>query len=42
MVLVMPICLTCNENESIDGFYCFACGVDIYFAETIFESEEAL
>ena len=23
--LDMPICLSCNENESIDGFSCFTC-----------------
>lgn len=35
-------CLTCNENEAIDGFYCFGCGIDIYFSEeTIFEMGES-
>jgi len=35
------ICLSCNENEAIGGFYCFGCGIDIYFAEeTIFEMGE--
>jgi hypothetical protein len=34
-------CLECNENEAIDGFYCFGCGIDIYFSEeTIFEMGE--
>lgn len=36
------LCLDCNENESIGGFYCFGCGIDRYFSEvTIFESSEA-
>lgn len=35
-------CVNCNENEAVDGFYCFGCGIDIYFAErTIFEMGES-
>ena len=34
-------CITCGDNEAIDGFYCFGCGIDIYYSETIFESQEA-
>lgn len=35
------LCVDCNENEAIDGFYCFGCGIDIYFSEmNIFEMGE--
>ena len=37
----MILCLDCNENEALDGFYCFGCGIDRYYSETIFETEEA-
>ena len=34
-------CLQCGDNEAIDGFYCFGCGIDIYFSEqNIFEIGE--
>jgi hypothetical protein len=34
-------CIHCGDNEAIDGFYCFGCGIDIYFSEeTIFEMGE--
>jgi len=36
------ICLNCNENIAIDPWYCFSCGIEIYYSETIFETEEAL
>ena len=29
------LCLTCNENEAIDGFYCFHCGIDKYYSEEL-------
>ena len=34
-------CVNCGDNEAIDGFYCFGCGIDIYYSETIFETAEA-
>lgn len=34
-------CITCGDNEAVDGFYCFGCGVDKYFSElNIFELGE--
>lgn len=34
-------CSLCGDNEAIDGFYCFGCGIDVYFSEiTIFEMGE--
>ena len=33
-------CITCGDNEAIDGFYCFGCGVDIYYSEGIFDTAE--
>ena len=35
------LCVNCNENEAVDNFYCFGCGIDIYFSEqNIFEIGE--
>ncbi len=31
----MPNCILCNENEALDGFYCFKCGIDTYYSEMI-------
>ena len=31
----MNNCVMCNENEAIDGFYCFNCGIDTYYSEML-------
>ena len=31
--LVEELCVNCNENSPLDGFYCFHCGIEIYYSE---------
>lgn len=36
------LCVDCNENEPIDGFRCFGCGIDYHYSELVlFETMEA-
>jgi hypothetical protein len=30
---MLNLCVDCNENEMIDGFRCFGCGIDFDYAE---------
>lgn len=36
-------CIDCRENEAIDGFRCFGCGIDYHYSEGIdlFTTQEA-
>lgn len=29
------LCITCNENEAINGFYCWGCGIDLYYSDMV-------
>lgn len=36
-------CVDCNENEAIDGFRCFGCGIDFWYSEgVLFMEREAI
>lgn len=26
-------CIDCGDNEAIDGFRCFGCGIDFWYSE---------
>ena len=33
--MIDNICVDCNENEAIDGFRCFGCGIDFWHSEEL-------
>jgi hypothetical protein len=35
------LCVDCNENEHLDGFRCFGCGIDYLYSEGLFATREA-
>ena len=28
-------CALCGDNEAIDGFYCFGCGIDRHYSDML-------
>lgn len=35
------LCIDCGDNEALDGFRCFGCGIEYHYSETIWETQEA-
>lgn len=36
------LCIDCGDNEALDGFRCFGCGIDFYYSEgLLFTTMEA-
>ena len=39
--MIEALCVACNENMHIDGFYCWSCGIDQHYSDML-ESELTL
>jgi hypothetical protein len=33
--MIEALCVACNENLHIDGFYCWGCGIDAHYSDML-------